>query len=179
MTVSNRRGWILIMIGVLKMNKADINYIIEKLDSYKPDNVYDGYNSEKEKQDQRVSEVLDSIISEIESDYESGNTPMPKEWGLNCKLDKEQMEELKRKICFYTNLEPVEENQWIKCSDRMPEEGKEVLLVMKTWGKNKEMHIGFFDSKMKWWQAGSGVIKNEYVTHWMPLPSTEGLDDAT
>lgn len=39
--------------------------------------------------------------------------------------------------------------------------------------------IGDFDSKMKWWQAGSGVIKNEYVTHWMPLPSTEGLDDAT
>ena len=49
MTVSNRRGWIMIMTGVLKMNKTDIDYIIEKLDSYKPDNIYDGYNSEREK----------------------------------------------------------------------------------------------------------------------------------
>lgn len=69
MTVSNRRGWIMIMIGVLKMNKADINYIIEKLDSYKPDNIYDGFNSVREKQDQRVTEVLDSIIAEIKSDF--------------------------------------------------------------------------------------------------------------
>lgn len=50
MTVINRRGWIMIMIGALKMNKADINYIIEKLDSYKPDNIYDGFNSVREKQ---------------------------------------------------------------------------------------------------------------------------------
>lgn len=58
------------------MNKSDIDYIIEKLESYKPDNIYNGYNSEREKQDQRVSEVLDSIISEIENDYENGDTPI-------------------------------------------------------------------------------------------------------
>lgn len=80
------------------MNKSDIDYIIEKLESYKPDNIYDGYNSVKEKQDQRVAEVLDSIISEIENDYKSGNTPMPKVLTLNCKLDEEQIVELKRKI---------------------------------------------------------------------------------
>lgn len=78
MTVSNRRGWIMIMIGVLKMNRSDIDYIIEKLDSYKPDNIYDGYNSVKEKQDQRVAEVLDSIIEEIKSDYENRQTPSVK-----------------------------------------------------------------------------------------------------
>lgn len=77
MTVSNRRGWIMIMIGVLKMNKADIDYIIEKLISYKPDNIYDGYNSEREKQDQRVTEVLDSIIAEIKSDFITHRMPLP------------------------------------------------------------------------------------------------------
>ena len=61
------------------MNKADIDYIIEKLDSYKPDNIYDGCNSVREKQDQRVSEVLDSLKVEFESDYENGHTPMQKE----------------------------------------------------------------------------------------------------
>lgn len=77
MTVSNRRGWIMIMIGVLKMNKADINYIIEKLDSYKPDNIYDGFNSVREKQDQRVTEVLDSIIAEIKSDFITHRMSLP------------------------------------------------------------------------------------------------------
>lgn len=30
------------------MNRTDIDYIIEKLEFYKPDNIYDGYNSEIE-----------------------------------------------------------------------------------------------------------------------------------
>lgn len=59
------------------MNKTDIDYIIEKLDSYKPDNIYDGYNSEREKQDQRVAEVLDSIIAEIKSDFITHWMPLP------------------------------------------------------------------------------------------------------
>ena len=54
------------------MNKADVDYIIEKLDSYKPDNIYDGYNSVREKQDQRVAEVLDSLkADEIKTDKET------------------------------------------------------------------------------------------------------------
>ena len=59
------------------MNRTDIDYIIEKLKSYKPDNIYDGYNSEREKQDQRVSEVLDSIIAEIKSDFITHRMPIP------------------------------------------------------------------------------------------------------
>lgn len=93
-------------------------------------------------------------------------------------------EKIDERICYLIDeiigsVKQEPDNEWIKCIARMPEEYKNVLFVMKTWGKNREFKIGFFDSKMKWWQAGSGVIKNEYVTHWMPLPSTEGLDDAT
>lgn len=151
------------------MNRSDIDYIVDKLNSYKPDNIYDGFNSVREKQDQRVSEVLDSIITEVERDYENGNTPIPEQLTWSGHFDEEMAKKIKKAMRHFI-LEPAEENQWIKCSDRMPEEDKKVLFVRKTWGKNKEIHIGDFDSKMKWWQAGSGVIKNEYVTHWMLLP---------
>lgn len=93
------------------MNKSDIDYIIEKLDSYKPDNIYDGCNSVKEKQDQRVCEVLDSLKTEFESDYENGYTPMPKE--LIVSLSQTQLEDIKQifsKKQF--DLEP-DKNIWI------------------------------------------------------------------
>lgn len=158
------------------MNRSDIDYIIEKLESYKPDNIYAGYNSEREKRDQRVAEVLDSLKAEFESDYENGHTPMPKEWIVS--LSQTQLEDIKRHV--EKRVEKFWKDHmaynWIKCSDRMPEEDKKVLFVKKTWGKNKEIHIGNFDSKMKWWQAGSGVIKNEYVTHWMPLPEPPKIE---
>ena len=79
-----------------KMNKADVDYIIDKLESYKPDNIYDGCNSVREKQDQRVSEVLDSLKTEFESDYENGHTPIPKE--LIVSLNQNQLEEIKRHV---------------------------------------------------------------------------------
>lgn len=159
------------------MNRSDIDYIVDKLNSYKPDNVYDGYNSEEEKQDQRVSEVLDSLKAEFESDYENGHTPMPKEWVLNCKLDKEQMEELKRKICLYTNLEPVEENQWIKCSVKMPQPMRQVLFYDEYF---KDCVVGYFNKNYNAIQVGCGLlgINGEYerFTHWMSLPEPPGVE---
>lgn len=80
------------------MNRSDIDYIVDKLNSYKPDNIYDGYNSVKEKQDQRVSEVLDSLKAEFESDYENGHIPI-----------------------IYN---------WIKCSDKLPENGEPVIVAV-------------------------------------------------
>ena len=119
----------MIMIGVLKMNKTDIDYIIEKLDSYKPDNIYDGFNSVREKQDQRVSEVLDSLKAEFESDYENGHTPMPKE--LIVSLSRTQLEDIKQHI--EENVEKFWKDHmaynWIKCSERLPEESDGTVLV--------------------------------------------------
>ena len=166
------------------MNRSDIDYIVDKLNSYKPDNIYDGCNSVREKQDQRVSEVLDSLKAEFESDYENGHTPMPKEWFLNCKLDKEQMEELKRKICFYTNLEPVEENQWIKCSERLPEESDGTVLVCfpdEFPYSNKEPYVNakhnrrvrtasYSQFNNTWYIGDFCAIGEVRPIAWMPLP---------
>ena len=74
------------------MNKSDIDYIIEKLESYKPDNIYNGYNSEREKRDQRVSEVLDSIIAEIKIE------PVEESKWIKCS---EEMPEPMRQVLFY------------------------------------------------------------------------------
>lgn len=154
------------------MNRADIDYIIEKLEFYKPDNIYRGYNSEREKQDQRVTEVLDSIIAEIKSDYENMRTPIPKELVLTCKLDEEQMQRLKEQIkSAKMSIEPVEESKWIKCSEKMPENGKSVLVVItqdgytdicvgETYGEGDWMISGEF-----WYEKSDPAI-----THWMPLP---------
>ena len=123
------------------MNRSDIDYIIEKLDSYKPDNIYNGYNSEREKQDQRVSEVLDSIIAEIK-------------------------------------IEPVEESKWIKCSEKMPENGKNVLVAIKN-NRYSWIDIGYIE-ECGWWTIGGEFWDRESdpaITHWMllPKPPKEGL----
>lgn len=155
------------------MNRADIDYIIKKLESYKPDNIYDGYNSEREKRDQRVSEVLDSIIAEIKSDYENMRTPMQKELVFTYKLDEEQMQKIKEQIEFEkTSIESVEESKWIKCSDKMPDNTDEVLYC----DDKSEIRYGFYNEKYNWWQSGSGVLKSCYVTHWMPPPELPEVD---
>lgn len=154
------------------MNKSDIDYIIEKLESYKPDNIYNGFNSVREKQDQRVSEVLDSIIEEIKSDYENMRTPMPKELVLTCKLDEEQMQRLKEQIeSAKMSIEPVEESKWIKCSEKMPENGKNVLVVTENNGYSW-IDIGYIDEAGYWTIDGEIWDKKSdpAITHWMLLP---------
>lgn len=122
------------------MNKSDIDYIIEKLESYKPDNIYDGYNSIREKQDQRVSEVLDSIIAEIKSDYENNHMPASKELVLTCKLDEEQMQRLKEQIeSAKMSIEPVNMQHtgaWDKLKEKINQ-----LQTYKLFSEDIELYL--------------------------------------
>ena len=56
--------------------------------------------------------------------------------------------------------------EWISVKDRLPESGKDVVLIALRWG---EVDIGWCENG-RW---GSEFV-NEYddgeVTHWMPLP---------
>lgn len=85
---------------------------------------------------------------------------------------------------------------WISVEDRLPEDDQEVILCTReteTYGKHREkkkiyknIYIGYFDG-YEWLTSychGCEYIfkmnekyPNETieVTHWMPLPSTEGL----
>ena len=153
------------------MNRSDIDYIIEKLDSYKPDNIYDGFNSVREKQDQRVSEVLDSLKAEFESDYENGYTPMPKE--LIVSLSQTQLEDIKQHIEEYVEKfwKDHMTYNWIKCSEKMPENGKNVLVVIKENGYT-DICVGETCGESNWLISGEFWYEKSdpAITHWMLLP---------
>lgn len=58
--------------------------------------------------------------------------------------------------------------KWIKCSDRLPEEGQHVLIFDKIiYNKIYEKEYGFYDGSLNYY-CPVGLIKN--ASHWMPLP---------
>lgn len=64
---------------------------------------------------------------------------------------------------------------WIPCSDRMPENGEEVLLAVAVpWEKGKKPRVTFgrrYDKNGKrWWSVYYCTFSDNEVTHWMPLP---------
>lgn len=77
-------------------------------------------------------------------------------------------------------------NRWIPCSERLPEAGVPVLTFDGKYMR-VERHIGWIDAdgeelKGEWWIDGTEGdnyycvgLRDGTATHWMPLPSTEGL----
>lgn len=57
-------------------------------------------------------------------------------------------------------------SEWIKVSERVPENKGEVLINSSTYG----MRIGFFDAQRQCWDDGDYYDDITNVTHWMPLP---------
>jgi hypothetical protein len=55
--------------------------------------------------------------------------------------------------------------EWIKCSDRMPEDGEEVM-TFGDWGRQQGTYVHNF------WRlcGGDNIASPDDVTHWMPLP---------
>lgn len=72
---------------------------------------------------------------------------------------------------------------WISVKDRMPEHGKQVLLIAYGWsdttiylGRLEHMSsetswlTGFTSKESEWCIQGWSYLKEPLVTHWMPLP---------
>ena len=124
---------------------------------------------------------------------------LAKQWanGYVCSLREGEAEEY-HKMCL-SALRAQQEKPfggWISVEDRLPEDDQEVILCTReteTYGKHREkkkiyknIYIGYFDG-YEWLTSychGCEYIfrmnekyPNETieVTHWMPLPSTEGL----
>lgn len=78
----------------------------------------------------------------------------------------------------YVEKEPVKiqpVNQWIPCSERMPEDNTTVLYVWRSENGNVSVFHGWHSSirglGSAWHQSGVGMQRpNDEVTHWMPLP---------
>ncbi len=83
-------------------------------------------------------------------------------------------------IAFDKAIEALEAAGWVSVKDRLPTEKGDYLVAYHpcywdnvVWG-TVLVGIDNFRGKTTWAKR-----KYQRITHWMPLPSTEGLDDAT
>ena len=65
--------------------------------------------------------------------------------------------------------------EWISVKDRLPENDQWALCFMKdkSFGTFRVFQWNYIDWQ---WNDGDEWFDEKYVTHWMPLPSTEGLE---
>ena len=73
----------------------------------------------------------------------------------------------------------VTAQEWISVDDRLPEEGEYVLCVLKGFNYGGKIQVCKFVPADKF--KDKPYFKHfrngfPFVTHWMPLPSTEGLE---
>lgn len=65
--------------------------------------------------------------------------------------------------------------KWISVEDRLPDAGEKVIVC----GVKNGMQVGAFrmtlrpGNNRRWWWKNNTILE---VTHWMPIPSTEGLE---
>ena len=78
--------------------------------------------------------------------------------------------------------------EWISVKDRLPGDEQEVLVIAHGWdgrlvyvGSHKRVEAqkswltGITNKSSEWSLWGWSYLKEPMVTHWMPMPSTEGL----
>ena len=86
--------------------------------------------------------------------------------------------------------EALEKSRWISVTERLPEEDGQYLICTKFYGHTIQQiaswthcYDGFEEHLRRgamWYDHDSewGDYEVSGVTHWMPLPSTEGLNEA-
>lgn len=60
-------------------------------------------------------------------------------------------------------------SEWIKCSDRLPENGIPCLVFAPEYDVDGYSIATYTNGRKKWTDNHFTFI-TEYVTHWMPLP---------
>ena len=87
-------------------------------------------------------------------------------------------EKVDEKVCYLIDeiiesvkREPDDDNKWIKCSEKMPQPMRQVLLYDERF---KECAAGYYNKNYNAIQVGCALlgINDEYerFTHWMPIP---------
>lgn len=90
----------------------------------------------------------------------------------------EELDCKRARTADYLIANGVTVQQWIPTSERLPEENCKCLVCVDVdvWGKEyKAIAVEQYNEDWLGWYSDGGKIPN--VTHWMPLPSVEGLND--
>lgn len=62
----------------------------------------------------------------------------------------------------------LEQQEWIKTSDKMPPEFVSILCLIPDQGDY--IAVAVWEQKVGWYEDYNGFIIDDPVTHWMPLP---------
>ena len=82
-------------------------------------------------------------------------------------LDEWWWEEKIKRIADHLISNGVTVQEWISVKDRLPESGKEGVLIGLRWG---EVDIGWCEDD-RWRSEFVNEYEDGEVTHWMPLPN--------
>ena len=76
---------------------------------------------------------------------------------------------------FVTNLlsHGVTVQEWVSVKDRLPEDNSDVLAYLRDGDKGRIYPANY--AKGVWFDCIFNAPATDTTTHWMPLPSTEGL----
>jgi Protein of unknown function (DUF551) len=74
---------------------------------------------------------------------------------------------------------PPPADNWIKCSERMPEERELIIFSIKKYGvmHGFEVHVGRYEESPSWFlDEDESVYPPHIVTHWQPLPAPPRIE---
>ena len=95
-----------------------------------------------------------------------GNIYLPMMDGSNTVGEYTIPHKFKEKIADYLITNGVTVQSWISVTERLPESGKESVLIALLWG---EVDIGWCEDD-RWRSEFVNEYEDGEVTHWMPLP---------
>ena len=67
--------------------------------------------------------------------------------------------------------------EWIKVKDKLPEDNSDVLAYSRS-GEESRIYPACYSNGV-WFDCVFNAPATDTTTHWMPLPSTEGIEDDT
>ena len=120
---------------------------------------------EKMYDEDNVLKQAADAIEELSKDLERS-----KEW--ESFWEKEANEALKK-----FQLAVASKPRWIPVTERLPDDLQTVLVVRKDGGIYCWMYSACSPTDEVWVDEYANAFSVYDVTHWMPLPSTEGLDE--
>lgn len=134
----------------------------------------------KRMQRQAVLEIANMPSAQPEPHYD--------EWCTDCKEYDQERHCCPRwnRVIRQTMQDIKAESCWIPCSERLPEEGHDVLITKESFkikGYEQKVikakrSVDPRSGEIKWWSPEFGTLTNKAVYAWMPLPKPwEGTEE--